>query len=116
MAITDVLGPILKEAGESGIVLRMTFHPQDFRDVAAMSPFASEPTLRVATQEASVAVRGHLWGIPVYVDPHNEQGMVYVVTATTDRRAKGLTFKLDGSDLIERRTAWVRLLQDDPFG
>ena len=94
---------------DSRHVIRVTLHPSDFQEVqrAGGAAFSSAP--QGPTQ---IACRGHLWGIAVFVDPRNEKNIAYVVTKEGEHQ-QGTPYTLhEGPD--PRRTAWARLLDDDP--
>jgi hypothetical protein len=106
----DDLARVMKEArmNERREVLRVTLHPEDFREVqrAATTAFSSAPS-----GPTQVACRGHLWGTAIFVDPRNEKNVAYVVTKEGNGQ-KGTPYELTkGPDM--RPTAWARILGDD---
>lgn len=89
-------------------ILRLVLHPKDFNAIQREAAFVSGPA--AATQ---VACRGHLWGVPIHVDPRNEENIAYVVTRDDDR-SKGKPYQIAVPG--PRRTAWARVLSDDLIG
>jgi hypothetical protein len=88
-------------------VLRIVLHPKNYNDLLKEAAYVVGPP--TASQ---VACRGHLWGVPIHVDPRNEQNIAYVVTRDTER-SKGMRYTLDAPIEIPRRTAWDRVLEED---
>lgn len=115
--VAEDLARILKQLErDHREVVRLTLHPADFADLqreAGGSAFSSAPYS--ATQ---VACRGHIWGVAVHVDPRNEKNIAYVVTKDDDARGvrRGAPFLINKPPEPVRRTAWSRVLEDDPLG
>jgi hypothetical protein len=90
-------------------IIRVILHPDDFRIVSLSPAFAS-----AAYGPSQVACRGHLWGVPIHVDPRNEKNIAYVVTRDDEhRRSAGTPYKIYDPPEPVRRTAWSRVLDDE---
>ncbi len=100
----------VEQATRGAEVLRVTLHPKVFNEVQSEAAFVSGPA--TGTQ---VAARGYLWGVPVHVDPRNEENVAYVVTRGRDGRQNGKVYVIRPPP-DTRRTAWSRVLDDDPLG
>lgn len=111
MGTVDDLARVINEARMNSMreVLRVTLHPADFHEVQrnAHAAFSSTPHGVSTTQ---VALRGHLWGVALFVDPRNEKNIAYVVTKEGNGQ-KGTPYALT-MEPDRRRTAWARLIED----
>jgi hypothetical protein len=110
VSVLDDLARALQEVASEPEVLRLVLHPKNFLAVANNAAFVPAPPNGI-----QIPCRGHLWGVPIHVDPRNEEDIAYVVTRE-DKRSKGRSFKLNAPPEAPRRTAWARVMDEDPLG
>lgn len=115
MSTIDDLSRILRKVNEEfrgPEILRVVLHPKNYMGLQRDAAFVAAPPDGV-----QIPCRGHLWGVPIHVDPRNEENVAYVVTQDTERaRSRGMVYKLNAPPEIPRPTAWSRVLDDDPLG
>lgn len=98
-------------------IIRVRVHPSDFSTLSRSEHLVSfRSILKPDGQDAASHSQYTVWGVPVFIDPRNEQGIAYVVTSEVDDlRAIGTPYQFSLGPEPRRRTAWDAL-DEDLFG